>query len=169
MPNKIYQYYVEGENEAKIINTLKSELRCIQPGKVTVFDVVQHRITKNRLMRLRQDTVVVLVFDTDRDSSLILRENISFIRKQSNIKTVLCITQVRNLEDELVRSCDIRTVMELTGSKSLADFKHDLNKEKNLGAKLTKASFDISKFYIREPYGEFSGIINNSESIKIKH
>ena len=43
MNEKIYQYYVEGENEKKIVNVLKSEKRCIVSGKVSVFNVTQEK------------------------------------------------------------------------------------------------------------------------------
>ena len=69
-------------------------------------------------MSLKMGTSVVLVFDTDTGNIDILRENIQFLRKEQNIKEVICITQVKNLEDELIRSCDIRQIKELTGSKS---------------------------------------------------
>ena len=168
MADVLYHYYVEGENEEKVVNTLKSELRYIQPGKVSVFDVVKKHMTKNRLMRLKQGTVVVLVFDTDTDSAEILKENIALIKKQKAIKKLICITQVKNLEDELVRSCEIRNARELTGSRSITDYKRDLNSEKNLGAKLVSRMFDIDKFWSKEPEGVFRSITNDAKMIKLK-
>lgn len=38
MRDKTYQYYVEGQDEKKIIDTLKSEFMCIIPGKVQVIE-----------------------------------------------------------------------------------------------------------------------------------
>ena len=38
---KYYQYFVEGEDEKKIINTLKSDMGLIQAGKVQVVNCVQ--------------------------------------------------------------------------------------------------------------------------------
>ena len=32
--NGIYQYYVEGEDDKKIVNALKQEIGCIESGKV---------------------------------------------------------------------------------------------------------------------------------------
>jgi hypothetical protein len=32
--NNIYYYFVEGEDEEKLIQVLKTDLRCIVPGKV---------------------------------------------------------------------------------------------------------------------------------------
>lgn len=36
-----YHYFVEGEDEQRLVNVLKSDLRCIQSGKVQVFNVIQ--------------------------------------------------------------------------------------------------------------------------------
>ena len=52
-------------------------------------------------MPLKMGTIVVLVFDTDAGNIDTLKENIKFLNKQKTIKKVLCITQVKNLEDEL--------------------------------------------------------------------
>lgn len=167
MADNLYQYYVEGENEEKVVNSLKSELRCIRTGKVAVFDVVKRRITRNKLRQLKRNTIVVLVFDTDTDNAEILNENIEFIRKQNYIKDVICVTQVQNLEDEIERSCNIKMAKQLTGSRSLEDYKRDLNAEKNLGTKLRNAEFDIDKFWSMSPSGAFEKIPNEATKIKI--
>jgi len=133
---KYYQYYVEGQDEEKLIQVLKTELRLIEPGKVEKFNVVSEELTKLRIMSLKMGTIVVLVFDTDAGNINTLKKNIKFLKEQKAIKNVLCITQVKNLEDELKRSCDIKDVKELTGSKSNSDFKHDIRKEKQFGKKL---------------------------------
>lgn len=78
--NGIYQYYVEGDNEKKLINTLKQELKCIQAGKVDIFNPVQERFSNTRLRPLRTGTMVVLVYDTDTDSVGILKDNIYFLK-----------------------------------------------------------------------------------------
>ena len=62
------QYYVEGEDEEKILSVLKTDLQLITPGKISKFNAVQNKVTKARLMNLRPDTTVVLVFDTDTDN-----------------------------------------------------------------------------------------------------
>lgn len=136
--NKNYQYYVEGEDEKCIINTLKAELGCIVPGKVEKFNVVQNEFTVGRLRTLKMGTVVVLVFDTDTDNSIILQKNITFLKKQSAVKEVVCIPQIYSLEDELLRSCQIKKIEELTKSKSKKDFKGDLIKCCNLAERLKK-------------------------------
>ena len=49
---KYYQYFVEGEDERKLINTLKSDMGMVEPGKVQVFNCVKERLTPLRLMSL---------------------------------------------------------------------------------------------------------------------
>lgn len=118
---KYYQYYVEGADEEKLINVMKSQMCLICPGKVEKINVVQEELTRLRLMQLRKDTIVVLVFDTDAGNVDILRKNIQILNQCCQVKKVICIPQVENLEDELLRSCDIRQIRELTGSKSNGD------------------------------------------------
>ena len=65
MAKRIYQYYVEGDDEKALVNTLKSDLRCIESGKVDVFNVVQNLLKPTRLRTLKPNTIVVLVYDTD--------------------------------------------------------------------------------------------------------
>lgn len=49
----IYHFFVEGEGERAIINTLKTDFQCIQAGKVDVFNVIQNKLNKNILMKLK--------------------------------------------------------------------------------------------------------------------
>lgn len=79
---KYYQYFVEGEDEQKLINTLKSEMKLILPGKVQVFNITQEKMTKLRLMNLKVGTSVVLVFDSDAGNLKILEENIRFLENK---------------------------------------------------------------------------------------
>ncbi len=163
---RYYQYFVEGECEEKVIKTLKSDMQLIVPGKVQKFNVVQNKLTEQRLMQLKPGTAVVLVFDTDTLNSKILEENIEILQKEQSVKAVLCITQVKNLEDEFVRSCDIKQIRDLTGSKTNEEFKHDMQKVNNFDVKLTQHKFDFNKFWAMEAGGVFSGIKNSAGSIK---
>lgn len=166
MGNNYYQYYVEGDDDRKIVNTLKTEFQTIQPGKVDVFNVVQNLLNKNRIQVLKKDTTVVLVFDTDTSSSEILKKNIEFLEKQKIIKDVICVPQVRNLEEELVRACDIKHVKELTGSKTDSEFKSDVLKMNNLKQKLEEKEFRLDEFWCSLPKGDFTQIRNESEKIR---
>lgn len=162
-----YQYYVEGEDEEKLINILKTELKCIAPGKVNKFNVIQERITTLRIRTLKQDTVVVLVFDTDVVKTDILKSNIEFLRKQSAIKEVICIPQVKNLEDELLYSCTIKKIEEITHSRSSKNWKSDWIACKNAGERLEACGFSLEKFWSRQALGVFQNIENGAKKIKL--
>lgn len=165
--NRYYHYFVEGENEEKIVRILKTDMRLIAPGKVEIFNVVERKLTKLRLMSLKKNTTVVLVFDTDTNQTATLWENIDFLNKDSSVKEVLCITQVQNLEDELKRSCNITHIKELTGSRTDSEFKHDMLKDSQFAKKLKIHKFDFEKFWNTAAKNNFSGIQNDAEKIKI--
>ena len=50
---KYYQYFVEGEDEKKIINTLKSDMEIIKAGKVPVT-LVSDEITDGFLLNQKK-------------------------------------------------------------------------------------------------------------------
>ena len=77
-----YHYFVEGEDDAKVINILKTDLRLIIPGKVQIFNVMQEKITNPRLMSLKADTIVILVFDTDVGETTTLLDNIKILKSK---------------------------------------------------------------------------------------
>ena len=140
MSKNIYHFFVEGEGERTIINTLKTDFQCIQAGKVDVFNVIQNKLNKNMLMKLKPGTIVILVFDTDKDETDILDSNLRFLKKQPNVKKVIIIPEVKNLEDELVRSCNITNVKDLMRSKSNSEYKSDLTKCKKFKTSINKQS-----------------------------
>ena len=166
MANNIYHYYVEGDDEKKVIDTLKTSMQLIISGKVDVFNVIERKFTRNQIMRLKQGTIVVLVFDTDTNQVDTFLENILFLQKQPIVKKVICVPQVKNLEDELLRSCNIKQIKELTGSKSNSNYKHDLIQHKNLSNALKTHGFNIEKFWCKDPSYPFDTIKNESLSIK---
>lgn len=165
-----YQYYVEGETEEKIIQVLKTDFQVIIPGKVKKFNVVEQLFSPSHLMPLKRGTAVILVFDTDTDNSCILQQNIDFLVNSTAIREIICIPQVRNLEEELIRSCNIRNIHELLSSKSTSnrDFKKDVCKCNGLSSALIKHGFDIAKFWASLPTGNFTRIPNDSKKIKQK-
>ena len=76
MKKSIVQYFVEGEDDKKMIDTLKTQMGLIKPGKVQVLNVVTEEITDLRLRALSPGTTVVLVFDVDAGNVDILGRNI---------------------------------------------------------------------------------------------
>lgn len=164
----VYQYFVEGDDEKRLIEVLKTDMRLIQPGKIQVVNVVQERLTGLKLRVLSEGTILIFVFDTDTGNIDILNENIKKAKKSSRVKEVYCITQVKNIEDELIRSTDIKRIEELLGSKSKTDFKRDIIRERNLKQKLVAHSFDLNMLWCKEPQSPFENIRNESGVAKNK-
>lgn len=167
MKTKYVQYYVEGDDEEKLVNVLKNELRVIRHGKVQKMNVVQNEFTEMRLRPLLPGTMVVLIFDVDAGNIETLQKNIKMLQKYPRISEVVTIPQVRKLEDELIRSCDIRSITELLNSKSRSEFKSDMIKVSNLARKLQEHGFDIKKFWATKATVPYEGIMNQSDKIKI--
>src|SRR5574344_617551 len=163
---ELYQYFVEGADETHLIETLKTNMRLIKPGKIQILNVVQERISDLKLRVIADGTILVFVFDTDVGATEILYENIKKASKTPNVKQVLCITQVKNIEDELVRSTNITSIEELLNSRSKTDFKRDFLRERNVKQKLESHCFDIKKLWCKNPPEPFTQIRNDAKLIK---
>lgn len=68
MRNRNLLYLVEGDDEKKLVNTLKNSMGLIHPGKVQKLNVIECNITDLHLRTLAKGTIVVLIFDTDTDN-----------------------------------------------------------------------------------------------------
>ena len=79
------------------------------------------------------------------------RKNIKKLSRCSSVEDIVLIPQVKNLEDELVKSCNIRHVKELLGSRTNTEFKSDFIKVTNLANKLKDKSFDINLIWKGQP------------------
>lgn len=169
MRRKIYQYYVEGECEKRLIEVLKGWNGCnnglIKQGKISVFNPVQELFSPMRLMQLEEGTTVILVYDTDVADASILLKNKSILSKYKTIKEVWFIPQVGNLEEELIRCTDIRGITELLPSRSKTEFKHDFCCEKKLKEKLEKHKFDYALLWARNPKGDYAGMGNDKSKL----
>lgn len=166
MRNKYFQYYVEGADDKKVIDTLK-QMRMIRSGKVDVVNVVTERITDLRLRTLSPGTIVVLVFDADAGSRQILDTNIQKLKNCKVVTEIITIPQVPKLEVELVRSCNIRQIKELLNSKTNEEFKRDVLRVTNLDAKLREHQFNIARFWSATPMPPYQDIPNQAEKVKL--
>lgn len=166
MANKRYHYYVEGQDDKKVVDVLRLKMGLIESGRVDVLNVVTERITDLRLRTLAPGTIVVLVFDTDTGNRAILDENLRRLKENKNVKEVITIPQVSKLEDELVRSCDIRQIKDLLNSKTNDEFKHDVLRVSNLDAKLCQHQFDINRFWTTTPPAPYQNIPNQASKVK---
>ena len=168
MKTKYIQYYVEGPDDKKVIDTLKTKMELVKPGKVDVLNVVTEKITDLRLRTLSPGTMVVLVFDVDAGSRDILNTNIQKLKNCQVVTEVVTIPQVPKLEIELVRSCNIRQIKELLSSRSNDDFKRDVIRVTNLDAKLREHQFDIDQFWSATPTLPYQDILNQAAKVKMK-
>lgn len=170
LSNTRIQYYVEGECEQKLVKTLV-EQHLILPGQTDVLNPVQERIKSTHLRKLPNNTIIVLIFDTDKNDTDILKDNIQFLKKQPNIKKIITIPQVTNLENELIKCTDIRQIRQLLNCKTNSEFKNAFIEEKRLFEKLQSHHFDFEKLWSENPINTFlkAGIQNESELIKLKN
>ena len=156
MKNEKYFYFVEGQCEQKLINELKSS-EMLPPGRTVVFNVLTKKISKSRIMDISKRSVVIMVFDTDACQEITtLSNNVSLLKTQVEEVKVLYLIQVENLEDELIRSTDIKKIEELTNSRSEKDFKSDFLKQRSCLPLLEKHHFDLRKIWITEPPRSFA-------------
>ena len=167
MKSKYVLYYVEGDDEKKLLDVLKTDLRLIKPGKIQKLNVTTQEITAARLRTLSRDTMVVLVFDTDAGNVEILMSNIRTLESCKAVSDVVIIPQVPNLEGELARSCDIRNIKELLNSKTNGEFKSDIMSVSNLAKKLQDHKFDIQVFWSGIPTGAYQNIDNQAAKVKM--
>ena len=167
MRSKYVLYYVEGEDEVKLIEVLKSDLRVIKPGKIQKLNVLQQEISTARLRTIKPATMVVLVFDTDTNNLDILKENLKILNSCTSVSEVVTIPQFHNLEEELIRSCNIKNITQLLNSKSRTEFKTDLIRVSNLDKKLKEHNFDITLFWNQNPQPPYDIISNQSDKIKL--
>ena len=167
MKSKYVLYYVEGEDEVKLIDVLKSNLRVIKAGKIQKLNVLQQEITTARLRTIKPATMIVLVFDTDTNNLDILKENLKILKSCSSVSEIVTIPQCHNLEEELIRSCNIKNITQLLNSKSRTEFKTDLLRVSNLDKKLVEHEFDINVFWSKRPEPPYSEISNQSQRIKL--
>jgi hypothetical protein len=166
--NVRYHYYVEGNCEKKLIDEFKKQQLPIISGKIDIFNAIQEVFSNTRLRMLSENTVVILVFDTDTGIIETLYRNLEILKKHPHVKETWCVMQVHNLEDEIKRSTDVKEIKDLLGSKSNKEYKHDFIIEKNLYDKLKKHQFNFDRIWVTNPDNVFSVIKNCGEKIKKK-
>lgn len=165
--SKIYQYFVEGECEEKLINSLKVRtLEYLIPGKVTVFNFTNKLITNPRIAVLNKDTIIILVYDIDINKIEILNKNIAKLKK-FGFKKIYHIQSINNFEDEIVYSTNLNSINGLFNTVGKEEFKKEFIHSSNIIKKLDSVGFNKEKLWSRvnnnEPFNKYS----NDESLKI--
>ena len=162
-------YYVEGPCEQQLISALKEAPEKLIPGKIKVFNVVQNLIPKSQMLSIQAGTTVVLVFDTDVSQTLNLKKNLELLERYCGKLKIVFLPQVLNLEEELVRCTDVKTVTKLTKSGSVKNFKTDFckMKVKDCRSMLERHQLNIARLWMTKTPDAFDFTDNNGDSIKL--
>jgi hypothetical protein len=167
---KNVQYYVEGQNEEKLVSVLKTEMQVIPPGAAEVLNPLVKLIAKAKRISYRPKTTVVLIFDTDKAdiNPDIFQRNLKNLQNIKNVEKILTVTQVKTIEDELIHSTDIRMIEELLPSKNAKAFKNDFNHQypERIARKLAEHHFRIDLLWSRQPGGLYARIANEGALLK---
>ncbi|MBR4237527.1 hypothetical protein IKQ02_03745 [bacterium] len=146
--NKIYHYFVEGECEEKLINTYKtSPYYYFQSGKVEVFNFINKEISKQRIIALNKNTIVILVYDIDIENMKTFEGNIKKL-DQAGFK-VYHIQSIKRFEDEIVYSTNLKNINKMFNTESYDEFKHRFINQSDIDKKLERVGFDKDKIWSR--------------------
>ena len=80
MDNRRYFYLAEGECEEKLLQALMLKPSLIHPGKVEKFNIIQNQLPIRKLIQYPLGCVVVLVFDSDKEVTEHLKENLKLLK-----------------------------------------------------------------------------------------
>ena len=165
----LYHYFVEGECEAVLLKAFMhadDKEYHVCPGKIEIINPLYQKITPVKAMTLKKGTKVIFVYDTDVKKTDILEQNVETIVKYSSLEydDILYLQSVKNLEDELVYSCDnLSNINDLLGTKGKEEFKKKLVKHKDIVTKLKGAGFHLHKMWCRTPEQPFSSFKQSFE------
>ena len=165
-----YLYFVEGECEKKFLKSfmLQKEPLFIQ-GKVEIFNVINARMSNAQARTIKNDTKVILVFDTDVENIDTLEENLKTLTNVANVKpnNIYLVLSVKCFEDELVCFCSkVKTINDLFKTKSSQEFKNKFINHADIVSKLESVDFDINVIWTRNGSSPFDKYQNQGNKIK---
>ena len=168
MINRKCCYFTEGQCEERLVRALKLKPALLIPGKVKTFNVVQNVLPISILMTIEPGSMVVLVFDTDKEEISHLKRNIELLKKRCLDVEVLTVLQVLNFEDEMERATDVLRAGQLTKSRTADDFKSAVNrmKDSEFRRALMRHKLNMSDLWAKEPPKSFYSFSQDSAKIK---
>ena len=130
--------------------------------------MVQDELPVSLLMQFEPGSIVALVFDTDKDETEHLKNNIKLLKSLNFKVEVLTILQVLNFEDETERATDVTRAQDLHQEQKWDDFKGAVNrmKEKEFRNALKRHKLDMNMLWNQKPPKAFR--FNGQDSEKIK-
>ena len=149
--NNPVQYFVEGDTEKAFIEQIRN--KYVLSGKIDVLNILQNDIKNSRLISIKPNTTIILIFDTDVQKKELLNrlaQNIKILKASKHIKEVVVISQVLNFEDELVYATNIKSIEKFIPNCTKKEFKSKFIKlGSNMVAMLEKQDFDADKLWSR--------------------
>ena len=145
---KFIQYFVEGDCEQKFINVFKNDKGFLKAGKVEVLNAVNQYISDARARTIKQNTLVVFVYDVDKGNLNVLEKNIQTLKKHS-ISTIIHIQSIKNFEDEIVYSTSVKKIDDVFNTVGVDNFKVAFLEHKDILSKLKQIRFDNNKMWSR--------------------
>ena len=149
--NNSVQYFVEGDTEKAFIEQIRN--KYVLSGKIDVLNILQNEIKNSRLISIKPNTTIILIFDTDVQKKELLNrlaQNIKILKASKHIKEVIVIPQVLNFEDELVYATSIKAIEKFIPNCTKKEFKSKFIKlGSNMVAMLEKQDFDADKLWSR--------------------
>lgn len=143
------KYFVEGECEEKLINNLKTPPQnFLKPGKVEVFNVVQNKLTIARIMSLKENTLIVFVYDVDKEDTSILEYNINILHKYG-FKKIIHIHSIENFEHEIKFACNLTSLNHIFSTSGTKEFKAKFLQCSNIISKLETHGFNKNILWTR--------------------
>ena len=148
--SKYFQYFVEGKCEEKLINALKTPpCNYLISGRVDVFNVIQNKLSKQRILSIRPHATIILVYDIDVKDDSKLIENVEVLKKHG-FNNIFHIQSVANFEDEILFTCQIKNIHQLFQTQGLDEFKTNFIHCNNILNKLATVNFEINKLWTRK-------------------
>ena len=129
---------------------------------------IQNLIPKSQIISIQPGTIVALVFDTDVHQTANLKKNIELLNRYCGKIRIIYLPQVMNLEDELRRCTDIKSVSELTQSNGIRNFKTDFCrlKVKDCRTMLDRHKLDYKSLWATKIPEEYNFVKSNSCQVK---
>ena len=123
-------YLVEGQCERNLLKSfMDSKTNSFKCGKVEVLNFNNQLISKSYALSLSPDTIVVIVIDTDINSTETLERNLEMLSRHSRIKesNINIVMSVPTLENEIIDSCDkLKNIDDLFNTSGLKNFKKQI-------------------------------------------
>lgn len=165
---KYVHYFVEGECEKKLIDALKTPpCNYLYSGKVEVFNVILKVLSIQRILSIKENALIVLVYDTDFVDTSKLEKNIKLL-ESNGFKNIIHIQSIKNFEDEIVFSSAIKSIHEIFSTQGMEEFKAQFIHCGNILNKLDSIKFNKDKIWTRNSNEKLFNVYNANKIEKLR-